>query len=278
MEKTLSYKAYIESPYRSTKHSTYFEVYDKLLLEYVGKEIVFVEIGILSGGSLFMWREFFGPKARIIGVDLNPAAKKWEDHGFEIYIGSQSDENFWVNFTRQVGPIDVVLDDGGHTYEQQIITTEMLLPMVRDHGILIVEDTHTSYMRGFGSRRYSFIEYAKKMIDRCNQRFSGSGVSTPDRRVWSIQCFESVTAFHVNREATKLLSSPTDNLGINDNAVDFRVYRPRTPGRYPRILKRLKILKYFPGARHLSKLLYALDWSDALGSRSTKKYFKLGDK
>ena len=154
MEKTLSYKAYIESPYRSTKHSTYFEVYDKLLLEYVGKEIVFVEIGILSGGSLFMWREFFGPKARIIGVDLNPAAKKWEDHGFEIYIGSQSDENFWVNFTRQVGPIDVVLDDGGHTYEQQIITTEMLLPMVRDHGILIVEDTHTYYMRGFGSRRY----------------------------------------------------------------------------------------------------------------------------
>ena len=55
--------------------------------EIVGKEITFVEIGILDGGSLFMWRDFFGNKARIIGVDLNPEAKKWEKEGFEIFIG-----------------------------------------------------------------------------------------------------------------------------------------------------------------------------------------------
>ena len=138
MKNTLSYQAYVKSPYRSVKHSTYFEIYDDLFKKYRGKNITFVEIGVLGGGSLFMWREFFGPEARIIGVDLNPNAKKWEEEGFEIFIGSQSDETFWKNFRETVGMVDVVLDDGGHTYEQQIVTTEMLLGNIKDCGLLVV--------------------------------------------------------------------------------------------------------------------------------------------
>ena len=100
---TKSYKAFMNSPYRSIKHKSYFDVYDTLLEEYVGKDITFVEIGVLDGGSLFMWREFFGPEARIIGVDLNPNAKKWEEEGFEIFIGDQSDKLFWKKFFNKGG-------------------------------------------------------------------------------------------------------------------------------------------------------------------------------
>ena len=64
IEITKSYKAYKKSPYKSIKHSSYFPVYDHLFGSYIGKEITFVEIGILGGGSLYMWREFFGKKAR----------------------------------------------------------------------------------------------------------------------------------------------------------------------------------------------------------------------
>ena len=60
-----SFKAYSNSPYRSIKHSTYFQVYDRIFSKYQGKEITFVEIGILDGGSLFMWREFFGEKQEL---------------------------------------------------------------------------------------------------------------------------------------------------------------------------------------------------------------------
>jgi hypothetical protein len=84
------FNAYQKSPFLSLKHSQYFQVYEELLSRYRNKRFTFVEIGVLNGGSLFMWRNFFGKEARIIGIDLNPLAKKWEDDGFEIHIGSQS--------------------------------------------------------------------------------------------------------------------------------------------------------------------------------------------
>lgn len=59
--------SFIKSKYLSIKHSTYFDVYDNLLSKYVGLPITFVEVGVLNGGSLFMWRDFFGENARIIG-------------------------------------------------------------------------------------------------------------------------------------------------------------------------------------------------------------------
>ena len=47
-----------------------------------------MEVGVFSGGSLFMWKNYFGKNSRIIGIDLNPDAKKLENHGFEIFIGN----------------------------------------------------------------------------------------------------------------------------------------------------------------------------------------------
>lgn len=224
-----SYQAYCNSPYRSIKHNTYFEVYDELFSSYRGQEITFVEIGVLAGGSLFMWRDFFGPKARIIGIDLNPNAKKWSEHGFEIFIGNQADKEFWKKFIEQVGPIDIVLDDGGHTYEQQVITTEMLLENISDGGLLVIEDTHTSYMDGFGPKRYSFIEYTKQMIDGINRRFSKFDHLENERRVWSLKIYESIVAFAINRPASSLKAEPVHNDGIDDHAEDFRDSLDKVP-------------------------------------------------
>ncbi len=236
-----SYDSFSRSPFRTLKVNSYFPVYDRLLENYRDRNITFVEIGVLAGGSLFMWRDFLGPKARIIGVDLNPAAKKWEDHGFEIYIGSQSDRSFWHQFCEKIGEIDVVLDDGGHTYEQQITTVEELAPSIAEGGIIIVEDTHTSYMSGFGPRQYSLVNYAKKTVDAINCRHSDvAGV--PEYRFWSVEFFESIVAFKFNKQVSALNGSRLDNGGLDDAAVDFRYeYEPENQSFLVRFLRSIPV-------------------------------------
>ena len=223
-EKTLSYQAFCKSPEPSLKVTTYFQAYDTLLAKYRGREITFVEIGVLNGGSLFMWREFFGPEARIIGVDLNPGAKKWEQHGFEILIGSQQDPEFLQSLCEQIGPIDVLLDDGGHMYLQQVITAECLLDQITDGGVLIVEDTHTSYMEGFGDPQTNFMRYVFQTAHRINSRFGQFSPPQEDKRVLSVQIFESIVAFFVDRQKSEEESRVIWNHEVSpeDIADDFR--------------------------------------------------------
>ena len=222
-----SKEAFDASPFKSIKHSTYFEVYDELFKEFRGKPITFVEVGVLGGGSLFMWREYFGPLARIIGVDINPAAKKWEKHGFEIYIGNQSDPSFWEEMVVRIGHADILLDDGGHTYSQQIATTIGAIPLVRPIGLVVVEDTHTSYMGGFGYRRRSFTVWTQKQLKRLDNRFSAfkaAGNFSPD--VWRVSFFESFVAFHVDVPKAGMRSSAVSNSGQDDFAEDLRAADP----------------------------------------------------
>lgn len=265
------YKSYLESPYKSIKHSTYFDSYDHFFSIYRNKKITFVEVGVLGGGSLFMWRNYFGPEARIIGIDLNPSARKWEEHGFEIFIGSQSDIKFWDYFKKEVGLIDVVLDDGGHTYEQQIITTECLLPSIQDGGIILVEDTHTSYMEGFGPKSKSFIEYTKMLIDKINMRFGDLSHYPSERRFWSIEVVESMVAFKVNKEASNLKSEPTDNGGIDDLAEDFRYADNTRIGMVNKIISLFSFMKHIPVSR---AFVFKLKILLANSRFNANKYFK----
>lgn len=251
MEKTESFKSFIGSPKRSIKHSTYFDTYDFLFSKYQNKRITFVEIGVLGGGSLHMWRDFFGEHARIIGVDFNPDAKNLEQDGFEIFIGNQADPKFWANFKEDVGLIDVVLDDGGHTYEQQIITTECLLDSIRDDGLLVVEDTHTSYMNGFGFKSNSFINHTKNLIDLVNNRFSLLNQRDAEYRIWSIEFFESFVAFKVNRPLTAHISELVENHKPEDEPSDFRYEATPSIGQLYRIAHVFRIFKNFPGAYKL---------------------------
>src|SRR5204862_8306721 len=50
----------------------YFEPYVRHLQKFKGKDAVLLEIGIYSGGSLEMWRDFFGEKLELYGVDIEP--------------------------------------------------------------------------------------------------------------------------------------------------------------------------------------------------------------
>lgn len=118
----------------------YFDIYERHFSKFRGKPVRVLEIGVFSGGSLPMWREYFGPASQIYGLDIEPACKNYEQPGIEILIGDQADRSFWSRFRQQYGPIDVVIDDGGHEPEQQSVTMEELLPYMSPGGVFLCED------------------------------------------------------------------------------------------------------------------------------------------
>src|SRR5437764_7355436 len=54
------------------KWRSYLSIYDKYLRKFRETEVRILEIGVWRGGSLSMWRKYFGPDAVIFGVDINP--------------------------------------------------------------------------------------------------------------------------------------------------------------------------------------------------------------
>lgn len=216
--------AFLASPFRSTKLQNYFPIYEKLLANYVGREITLVEIGVLDAGSLFMWREYLGPKARIIGIDANPDANKWREHGFEIYVGDQGDPRFWKEIISHLGEIDVLIDDGGHTNQTQIVTLVYGSLIVRNGGLLIVEDTHTSFHSDFGNpSRYSFMQFSFRicegLINYGKNRAQRTVVSD---RIASVEFFPSLVAFRVDRREAMTKSEAIENSGVFDSTADYR--------------------------------------------------------
>jgi len=271
------YRSFSKSPYKSIKHSSYFDVYEKLFHRYRDKPVVFVEIGVLNGGSLFMWRDYFGKQAQIIGIDLNPEARRWQEHGFDIFIGDQANPLFWQQIITKYPQIDVVLDDGGHTYEQQIMTTELLKVHIKDGGLIVIEDTHTSYQNGFGFKSVSFLKYVQKKIDQLHYRLKSLNKEGNEKDIWNIQSFESFVVFEINREKIKNKTVEVINQGKTIQAHDFRYTQNKFTESYINFAKKnFKFLEKSKITRNLGRgIKYALlSWSNIKSYLRTRKYFK----
>ncbi len=129
------------------KWEHYLEVYDRYFGKFVGTEMSLVEIGVFSGGSLGMWQKYFGEHCLIHGVDIEEACKVYEGNKVAIHIGDQADRKFWRKFKQENKRADIIIDDGGHHWEQQIITLEELLPWLNEGGVYICEDIHGDFNR-----------------------------------------------------------------------------------------------------------------------------------
>jgi hypothetical protein len=158
-----------------TKWIHYFDAYDRHFSKYREKEVVVVEIGVFHGGSLKMWKDYFGKNAKIYGIDINPNCKAFEEENIEIFIGSQGDRTFLREVMKSIPKIDILIDDGSHKMSHQIITFEEMFDYLKDDGIYVCEDLHTSYWLDYGGgnkRRGTFIEYSKNFIDKLNAHHS----------------------------------------------------------------------------------------------------------
>lgn len=156
----------------------YFDVYDRHFARFRGTDVHVVEFGVDDGGSLQMWKEYFGAECRIYGIDINPYCKDLEEDRVSVFIGDQEDRVFLRSLAEQVPRIDILIDDGGHRMQQQINTFEEMFPYIDDNGVYLCEDLHTSYWKGWGGGGYkkkgTFIEYSKNFIDYINAWHSQS--------------------------------------------------------------------------------------------------------
>ena len=76
------------------KWGHYFPIYDKHFEQFRGSDVKMLEIGIYKGGSIQMWRDYFGDRATIYGIDINPAFAQNVDEPNQARIGSQDDPQF----------------------------------------------------------------------------------------------------------------------------------------------------------------------------------------
>jgi len=160
---------YNNTGFPTVKWHHYFEIYHRHFAPFRGKEPVVVEIGVANGGSLGMWRHYFGAGSHVVGIDVDPACRQFEAEGTTILIGDQADRAFLATIRERVPHIDILIDDGGHRMDQQIATFEELYPHIQPNGIYLCEDMHTSLWANFGGgyrRDGTFLEYSKALIDR----------------------------------------------------------------------------------------------------------------
>lgn len=183
------------------KWTHYFDIYHRHFERFRGRSPVVLEFGVSQGGSLEMWRDYFGPGAQIHGVDIVPACKQLEQEGTRIFIGDQANRDFLRSIVDEIGPIDVLIEDGGHAFKQQIATFEEVYPAMTEDGCFLIEDLHTSYWPGFGGALHeptSFMEYAKSLTDQLNAWHSKQPDFQVDeftRTTQSMHWYDSIIVF-----------------------------------------------------------------------------------
>lgn len=218
------------------KWEHYFEIYDRYFYKYRNTEVIFVEIGVFQGGSLQMWKEYFGPKAKIYGIDINPECKKFEDEQIKIIIGDQENKNFLESLKNKIPKIDILLDDGGHTMKQQINTFEVLFEYIKQDGIYMCEDVHTSYWseyKGGFRKKSTFLEYSKNRVDDLHAWYSNTKNLTINKFTKSIGAIHFHDSIIVIEKSNVVPPSRRQTGKATINASNPNIIK--------RILKKLKI-------------------------------------
>jgi len=98
-----------------------------------------IGIGWNDGGSLNLWREYF-PNALIFGMDAD-ASLLVKGERIESFLCNQKDEDGQRKLAALLGnDFDLIIDDGCHIPELQILSAKIFAPLISPTGIYIIED------------------------------------------------------------------------------------------------------------------------------------------
>lgn len=127
---------------KSSKWHNYLSKYEFFLNKYKDEKINVLELGVLDGNSLRMWKKYFS-NADIYGVDIDSKCKENEEERIKIIIGDLDDGSFLQSISG-IKP-SIVIEDASHSWNQQILALYSLFTSMPSGGIYIVEDIETSF-------------------------------------------------------------------------------------------------------------------------------------
>jgi hypothetical protein len=170
------------------------------------ERLTLLEIGVggnedprAGGSSLRMWRAYF-PNARIASIDIHD--KSWhEGSRIRIFRGSQADPAFLRAVVDEIGPPDIVIDDGSHRCEHVLASFRALFPLIRDGGIYVCEDLQTSYWPDYGGSStepdapYTSMGFFKSLVHGLNHveyRLPGYAPTEYDRAITAMHFYHNM--------------------------------------------------------------------------------------
>lgn len=104
------------------------------------KNIKLLEIGTCTGASLKMWKEFF-VNGIIEGVDVeDKRLDKYKDENIKYYFADAYD----IEFVNTLSNYDIIIDDGPHTLESQLLFIKLYSSKINKNGFMIIEDIDSS--------------------------------------------------------------------------------------------------------------------------------------
>lgn len=127
--------------------SGYLEWYDPVLQHLVDQDVRLLEIGVLKGGSLLMWRDYF-PQGKIVGVDLQPVGGLSDEERIQVFQGNQVDTVFLSDVASKTAPngFDIIIDDASHLGKLTKATFWHLFDNhLKPSGLYVIEDWGTGY-------------------------------------------------------------------------------------------------------------------------------------
>ena len=175
-------------------HHKYDQYYDLYLNRLYDEEGSIIEIGVEQGKSIEMWLKVF-ERAHIYGLDIG---KEYRGKRYDVLKVDQSDKSQLSHAIQVMNTERVlfVIDDGSHIPEHQLLTFNMLFPLLMDGGVYIIEDVETSYwskggLYGYKTRygyrhRNSIVEMFKSIADVVNKEFIKHKIKTPIKHLNSI--------------------------------------------------------------------------------------------
>lgn len=195
--------------------------YNSILLNKRKCKINLLEIGVFDGESLKAWKEYFINCNKIVGIDINPICKKFQNKLNNIYIEifNASDKNNISIIKSKYNYFDIIIDDGSHHINDVIETFNNYFPLLNDGGIYIVEDTVCYKQDSFldpNDKTKNHLEYFFRFVNYLNQWRYDSIDNNKDN------CVDS---FKINKRASNIFEASIDKIefGVSYIAVHKKI-------------------------------------------------------